>query len=330
MALKITKASDPITVDRLNVVLYGPPGVGKSSIAFTASRPLLLDFDGGAHRATNRKDIARVGDWSDVAGITADDVAPFQTVIIDTAGRALDILTADIIRANPKHGRGGALTLQGYGELKSRFIAFMKLLNGFGKDVVLIAHMDEQRSGDEVIERLDVQGGSKNEIYKAADAMGRLVIEGQDRWLRFSPTDAAFGKNPGQLEPLKVPHHTSPEFEDFLSRVIQQTKDKLNELTEDQRKAIAEQEAFREDLAKADTAKAINALIERAKAGGPVLINLLHKRATADLELSPDKASGKYVAKAAEKPASADEGTSGATTAGDAEQAASDEGKAAA
>lgn len=294
MALKITKASDPITVDRLNMVIYGPPGIAKSSIAFTAAAPLLLDFDNGSHRAANRKDVVRVSGWSDVAGITADDLAPFSTVIVDTAGRALDALTADIIKANPKHGRGGALTLQGFGELKARFIAFTKLLNGFGKDVVLIAHMDEQRSGDEVIERLDVQGGSKNEIYKAADAMGRLVIEGGKRWLRFSPTDAAFGKNPGQLEPLEVPHYERPEFRDFLARVIAQTKARLNEQTEAQREAIAEQEWFRTTLATVGVAEEINGLLSRAKAAGPIVKGMLHERAMA-LGLIADKAAGIYV-----------------------------------
>ncbi len=220
MALKITKAADPITVDRLNMVIYGPPGIAKTSLAFTADAPLLLDFDNGSHRAANRKDVVRVASWSDIAGIDAGDLEPFKTVIVDTAGRALDALSVDIIKSNPKHGRGGALTLQGYGELKSRFGSFLKLLNSFGKDVILIAHMDEQRNGDDVIERLDVQGGSKGEIYKAADAMGRLVIENKQRWLMFSPTDAAFGKNPGQLEPLKVPHFESADFEGFLGRVI--------------------------------------------------------------------------------------------------------------
>jgi hypothetical protein len=299
MALKIVRAADPITVNRLNVVLYGPPGLGKSSIAFTADAPLLLDFDGGAHRAANRKDIVPVSSWSDVAGITAEDLAPFKTVIVDTAGRALDVLTADIIRINPKHGRGGALTLQGYGELKSRFIAFTKLINGFGKDVVLLAHMDEQRNGDELIERLDVQGGSKGEIYKAADAMGRLVIENGQRWLKFSPTDAAFGKNPGQLEPLPVPHFTAPEFDGFLARVIQQTKDRLNELTEDQRKAVAAQGELQKALAEAADADAINALLARAKAGGDGSKATLHRRAV-EIGLVFDKAAGKYAASVAE------------------------------
>jgi hypothetical protein len=293
MALKITRASDPIVVERLNTVLYGPPGLGKSSIAFTAEAPLLLDFDNGSHRAANRKDTVRVSDWSDVVSITADDLAPFRTVIMDTAGRALDALTVDIIRANPKHGRGGALTLQGYGELKARFVAFLKLLNSFGKDVVLIAHMDEQRSGDEIIERLDVQGGSKNEIYKAADAMGRLVLADGKRWLRFSPTDAAFGKNPGQLEPLQVPHFSEPGFAGFLAWVIQQTKDRLNELSEAQKETLAEQQWFGETLPKIHDAAGVNDLIERATKGGQACRAMVAARAK-ELGLVFNKAKGVF------------------------------------
>lgn len=299
MALKITRASEPITVDRLNTVIYGPPGLGKSSLAFTADAPLLLDFDQGSHRAANRKDVVRIADWSDVAGITADDLKPFNTVIVDTAGRALDILTADIIRANPKHGRGGALTLQGYGELKSRFTSFLKLLNSFGKDVVLVAHMDEQRNGDDIIERLDVQGGSKGEIYKAADAMGRLVIANGQRKLLFSPTDAAFGKNPGQLPPLDVPDMTSPGFDTFLASVIERIKGRLNELTESQREAMAEQNWFRDALPKVEDADGINALLDRASKAGTACKGLLHKRAV-EIGLSFDKAKGEYAERQSE------------------------------
>lgn len=293
MALRITKASEPIKVERLNTVIYGPPGLGKSSLAFTADTPLLLDFDNGSHRAANRKDTVRVSDWSDVAGITAEDLAPFNTVVVDTAGRALDTLTADIIRINPKHGRGGALTLQGYGELKARFTSFLKLLNSFGKDVVLIAHMDEQRNGDDIIERLDVQGGSKGEIYKAADAMGRLVISNGKRQLRFSPTDAAFGKNPGQLEPLDVPDMASADFDGFLASVVDRIKARLNELTEDQREAMAEQQWFRDALPKVENADAINQLLPRAIGSGTVCKTMLHKRAT-ELGLAFDKARAEY------------------------------------
>ena len=299
MALRIVRSSDPITVDRLNVVIYGAPGLGKSSLAFTADTPLLLDFDRGAHRAANRKDTVRVDSWSDVAGFTAEDLAPYNTIIMDTVGRALDTLSADIISGgrDPK-ARGGSLTLQGYGKLKAEFIAFLKRLNSMGKDVVLIAHADEQRNGDEIIERLDVQGGSKGEVYKAADAMGRIVIANGQRTLLFSPTDAAFGKNPGQLDPLPVPHKDAAEFDGFLAGVIQSIKDKLNALTEEQREAQAELEKWRTALADVEDAEGVNALAADAKDASRAVKALIHDRAL-KLGLIADKAAGCYVAKAA-------------------------------
>jgi hypothetical protein len=297
MPLRITKSSEPIRVERLNLVVYGPPGLGKTSLAFTAAEPLLLDFDNGSHRAANRKDVVRVSSWNDVAGIAIEDIAPYQTVILDTAGRALDTLTADIIKLNPKHGRGGALTLQGYGELKARFTAFLKLLNGMGKDVVLIAHMDEQRSGDDIIERLDVQGGSKGEIYKAADAMGRLVIRNGQRQLLFSPSDAAFGKNPGQLEPLDVPSVDRPEFATFLGTVIERIKTRLNAMTEEQLEETKEQDWFRTIVPTLKDADDVNAVLPRALVAGTVCKSLLNERAKA-LGLRFDKATGEFIGEA--------------------------------
>lgn len=293
MALRITRSSDPIKVERLNLVIYGPPGVGKSSLAFTADTPLLLDFDQGAHRAANRKDIVRVGQWADVADLTADDLAAYKTVVIDTAGRALDALTADIIRRNPKSGRGGALTLQGYGTLKAEFVAWVKSVNAIGKDVVLIAHMDEQRNGDDIIERLDVQGGSKGEIYKAADAMGRIAIREGKRWLMFSPTDAAFGKNPGQLAPLELAH---PDKEpDFLAGVIAQIKDRLNALTEEQAKAQAVLDDWRGVISKLESVDDFNAKLEDLRQA-PKAAQALFATAAVAKGFHADKKAGKYVA----------------------------------
>lgn len=297
MALRIVKSCDPIRVERLNLVIYGPPGVGKSSLAFTGDTPLLLDFDQGAHRAANRKDIVRVTQWQDVADLSADDLAPYKTIVVDTAGRALDSLTADIIRRNPKAGRGGALTLQGYGTLKAEFVAWTKSVNAIGKDVVLIAHMDEQRNGDDIIERLDVQGGSKGEIYKAADAMGRIAIREGKRWLLFSPTDAAFGKNPGQLEPMAIPHHESPEFADFFANVVQKIKDRLNTLTEEQAAAQAALDGWRKTISSLETADDFNAHYADAKQA-PKAAQALYGAAALAKGLVFDKKAGKYVAPA--------------------------------
>lgn len=263
MALKITKATDTIEVKNLTVCIYAAPGIGKSTLAFTADSPLLIDFDQGAYRAGNRGDVVQVSSWSDVASITAEDLKPYKTLVVDTAGRALDALTAAIIADNPKMGRGGALTLQGFGELKARFIAWTKMIRSFGLDVVLISHADEQRSGDEIIERLDIQGGSKNEIYKAADVMGRLYLSQGKRILNFSPTDTAFGKNPAQLPPLEVPHYA--ENPQFLAGVIAQIKAELNKQSESQKEVASMLADWKAKIDEAKTADDFSALIPQTQ-----------------------------------------------------------------
>lgn len=263
--LRITKATDPISVERLVVVIYSPPGQGKTTLAFTADKPLLLDFDGGVYRSAVRQDSVPINSWADVGGISADDLKQYKTLIIDTAGRALDALSTDIIEKNPKMGRsGGALTLQGYGELKSRFISFTKLVRSFGLDIVLLAHSDEQRgNGDDLIERIDVQGGSKNEIYKAADVMGRLAIKNGKRVLNFSPSDTSFGKNPAGLPELVVPSVSdNPR---FLGEVIEDIKGKLNKLTAEQQEVATTLAQWQIKFDSATTPDALNGLMDEVR-----------------------------------------------------------------
>jgi len=233
MALKIVKASDPVTVEHVNVCIYSQPGLGKTTLAFTADAPLLLDADHGSYRAANRKDTVAVSSWKDIQDIASEDLKQYKTVILDTAGRALDFLTGDIIAENPKMGRGGALTLQGFGVLKTRFASWLKMLQTFGKDVILIAHMDEQRSGDDIIERLDVQGGSKGEIYKSVDAMGRIFMKGKDRILDFSPRENSFGKNPCNFDPIPF----KLEETTLMAVLLGLMKERMNQLSGEQKAA---------------------------------------------------------------------------------------------
>jgi hypothetical protein len=300
MALKITKACETIEVKTITACIYAVPGVGKSTLGFTADAPLLLDFDKGSYRAGNRRDVVQVDSWSDVTNITADDLAPYKTLIVDTAGRALDVLTATIISENPKLGRGGALTLQGFGELKARFIAWTKLVRGFGLDVVLISHSEEKSSGDELIERLDMQGASKNEIYKSSDVMGRLYISHGKRMLNFSPTDTAFGKNPTQLLPMEVPNFaTEPQ---FLAGVIASVKAGLNHMSEEQTLVAGMLADWSAKIGEAKTADDFNGLISQTQQSDARVRDnvkrLLNKAAKA-MGFEFDKNAGGYAIKAA-------------------------------
>jgi hypothetical protein len=261
MSLKIIKAADPMPVERLNICIYGPPGVGKTTLAFTAADPLLFDTDRGSYRASNRKDTVPVSSWNDIVSMTGDELKPYKTLVLDTAGRALDFLTTDIIAENPKLGRGGALTLQGYGTLKARFAAWLKMVRSFGKDVVLIAHMDEQHSGDAIVERLDVQGGSKGEIYKSVDAMGRIFVKGKERIIDFSPRENAFGKNPCNLELIPFLNN-EPK---LLGVMIGLMKERMNHISEDQKGAKDAVNDWAVAIADYKTAGEFNQVLEQLR-----------------------------------------------------------------
>jgi len=295
--LTIIRATDPLVVEQIVLCVYAAPGLGKSSLGFTASKPILLDFDAGAHRAYGRKATVRPKSWAEVDQMTAADFQPCDTVIVDTAGRALDMLSIDIISKNPKHGRGsGALSLQGFGELKARFLAWMNLLKSFGKDIILICHMSEERNGDDLIERIDAQGASRNEIYKSSDAMCRILMRGKERVLSFDPREGGFGKNPAQFPELTFPHPKSCP--DFLEVVIKDIKRAINTLTKESHQAQAEASDWTVAIREAETVDSINRMIPEVKKAAKTVQAALAARAK-KLGYVFDKEKGLYVQKAA-------------------------------
>jgi len=277
MALRIVRAFDPIVIERIILTLYGGPGMRKTTIANTADAPLTLDFDGGIHRARNRKDVVPVARWSDVASMQASDFAGYSTVVVDTAGRAIDKVAVHVIEADPKNARNdGSPSLQGWGAIKVVFANWLERLKSYGLDIVLVLHGSEEKKGDDILERLDVQGSSRGEIHKVSDAMGRVYIAGGQNVLNFSPSDAAFGKNPGNMPPLVF---EGPEKQPaFLAGVITEIKRVLNEQSESVRKMREMLDSAKTEFEKFETPEAFTtqaaALVE-AKAENAVKLLLM-------------------------------------------------------
>lgn len=276
--LHITKADEVMEVKNIVFTIYSQPGLGKTSLAFTASKPLLFDFDKGAYRAVDRKDVVQVEKWADVAGVTADDLEDFDTIVIDTVGKALDCLAVDVIASKSGYGYGGALSQQGWGQLGVRFGAFLKHLKGMGKDVVLISHMDEKHDGDSIKERLKIQGGSKDLVLTDSDVIARISINNKQRQLVFSPTETSFGKDPAGLLEMPIPP-AGPKFAHCLEDIIGEIKAGLNELSAAQVARKLEVEWFAKTLPNLFKADEINALLSRAKKAGRDVAGMLVERA---------------------------------------------------
>ncbi len=210
MAIQVTTKGNRVAVDTINVLIYGQPSTGKTSLCYTMDSPLVLDFDGGAHRSQQSTlgTTIHVDTWADMPEVMNDYVTDpqYKTIVIDTVGSALDYMAAYIIATNPKMGTAkGTLTMQGWGELKAIFSSWFKRLNIMGKNVVMIAHHKEEREGDNVRKRPDVQGSSYGLVMKQADFVGFAYLsDTSKRVIGFAPTGDYFGKDSAALGVVTV------------------------------------------------------------------------------------------------------------------------------
>lgn len=238
MSYRKVRSDEALPKRPLICVIYGAPGSGKTTLSFTAPRPNLWDFDRGIQRAyqVNRPDFIQIdGEFGkfykyimskDFAQEIADE--NIQTTIIDTAGTMLDdFMAAEIIRSNPKAGYNGSLSLQGWGEAKTMFNSVVNRLQELGLHIIIIAHEKDQ--GDDSTSKygLAVSGGSNQIILSRADMVGYLTIEAGQRVIDFNPTHIHIGKNTAGFPKLLVPSPEKPDYEGYLTRLIEKTQEAM-------------------------------------------------------------------------------------------------------
>lgn len=260
MAATVIAETDAMEVSSLCVLIFGPPGSFKTSLAQTAEAPVTFDFDKGIHRAWNRKTAVRFESWADVAAVSEGSAVMQgrRTIVIDTVGRMLDLMTAEIIRTNPKHGSAaGGLTLQGFGALRARFAYWLGQVRTGGRDVVMIAHEKEEKDGDERFFRPDIQGGSYSEVMKLTDLVGYLSLDRQGRRvLDFNPSDRHLGKNAAGWDPIQLPN--LKERTSFLAELLADAKDRIGKTAEASAAVAREVEKWQALLAGVKAVEALN------------------------------------------------------------------------
>jgi hypothetical protein len=297
--MRIVKSTDAIEVSHPVFLLFGQPGICKSSLGYSTKDPLLLDFDKGAHRAANRRDSLVIDTWKDVVELmeSADALDPYASLTVDTVGRCLDVMTAHIAATDPKKAPGGNLSQQGWGVLKNTFRTWIANLRTKGKDVLLIAHDKEDKDGDTRIVRPDIVGGSYGEVMKVADFVGYVYMNGRERVLDFNPTDRWVGKNPAGWAPFKVP--PVGKAQDFMADLFDQGRAALGSISEASAKVAAQVEEWRDRIAGLTTAEQCNAAIVEIKKL-PVLVQAQVAKSLMDYAASAgipfDKAKKVFVA----------------------------------
>lgn len=275
MAFKIISEEEPLPVENIIVVIFGMPGVAKTSLAFTAANPLLMDFDEGVHRSVGRKKVVKFHNWDDVREFTNSgeiERLEIKTLVADTAGAMLDeFIALAAIKQDQRNGKkGGGVSLQGFGAVKEIFHQFTVELRRKKIDLVVIAHAAEHKDGDNVKLRPKLTGGSYDILLAKADLVGYMETWNDKATLEFTPTDRHVGKNCAEFPKLELPHYSDPQWPGYLDRLIQQTKAKMMEMSEAQRTALESMREFEEMLAGVSDFAGIAEMEERLNSIAPI------------------------------------------------------------
>lgn len=277
MSLNIIPADQALNVSAIITYIYADPGLGKTSLGFTGDKAISFDFDRGAHRTgeLRRGAVVPVQQWADIENIKEQDLAPYNTVVIDTVGAMLESIKTHLLKTANNRQQDGALKLKAQGLANMKFKQYINTLLSFGKDVVFIAHASEDQNGDQVIYRPELGGKNRNELYRIADIMGYMTTvttgEGKNaRVINFKPSPTHHAKNSGALggETGEVWVPDLKVTPTFLADLIAQAKGHINTLTPAQvasNKALEDLDNWKQSCEEAVYPSDLNHLTETLK-----------------------------------------------------------------
>ncbi len=217
---------------KFSMIIYGSPGLGKTTLALSAPDPILIDFDRGISRvkAYHRKPTIMCSTYEEVLeDIQSSEVKDCQTIIVDTGGSFVAFLQDWAMRANPtvNKQKNGALSLKGFGAVKQEFQRFTNTVRDvLNKNVIYIFHSDEQKDKDgNPQQRLQCEGAARNLVWQPCDLGCYMQMIGTERVVTFTPTDEFFAKGCYGIDgQRKVPAIGPNDKNDFLTRLFEEAK----------------------------------------------------------------------------------------------------------
>ena len=247
---------------KIRMLIAGYPGIGKSTLALSAPRPLHIDCDFGIDRIEPRYRMPYIQprSYDEILNdLKPENLNDFETLVFDTAGKLISLMGLWAIKQNPKYGqRDGSLSLKGYGFVGREFVRLMDYcFYELQKNIVIVFHATEEKDGDNTRLRIKVEGQTKNNVWEPMDLGGFVEIYGNDRTIGFSNCERYFAKGTRGISGIrKIPAlgPTSPN--DFLTKLFAEYNAKATVDQAAYEAAMVEGTAIIAGIVDADTANA--------------------------------------------------------------------------
>lgn len=213
---------------KIRMLIAGYPGIGKSTLALSAPRPLHIDVDFGIDRIEPRyrKPYIRPKSYDEILeDLTPINVQDFDTLVFDTGGKLISLMSQWAIKKDVKYGqRDGSLSLKGYGFIGREFQRLMDYcFYELDKHIVVVFHAIEEKDGDNTRLRIKVEGQTKNNVWEPMDLGGFVEIQGNNRTIGFSNCERYFAKGTRGIHGVwQVPELGPDKPNDFLTRLFAQ------------------------------------------------------------------------------------------------------------
>jgi len=223
----IEKTSQIKAGDNLVMVIYGKGGVGKTTFTASAPNVILLDFENGTKYLGARGfnvDVIRLKSWPANAEKQklAALVAPYHTIALDPLGEAMEkLLNSPALNGRKFRQADGSLTMAGWGEAKAQMRSFIKWLRDSGKNVIIVAHVSEEKDGEMITNRIQVATKLREEIPNIVDVisyMGVKMVDDKPIRILYTPRqgDQFDSKDRTGRVPLTVEVSEHDGFNDLL------------------------------------------------------------------------------------------------------------------
>lgn len=217
---------------KFSMILYGSPGVGKTTLALSAPDPVLIDFDRGMSRVRtqHRKTSIFCDTYEDVlTDLESPAMKDFQTIVVDTGGSFITYLQDWAMRADPKVNKqkNGAISLKGFGAVKQEFSRFTGYVRDtLNKNLIYVFHSMEQTDKDGNVQvRLMCEGAAKNIVWTPCDFGGYVQMIGNQRVVCFTPEQEYFAKGCHGIKGQMVVPELGPNDENnFITKLFDKAK----------------------------------------------------------------------------------------------------------